>query len=190
MGIAVSSSIQNYIKPNNINLGSRKQSLKRCLVYYFKLQKYIAWAIPMNTTRCTPIHTYVNTYIYFVWFWMCSGTEKWLLFERRKVAFFWRDHVSNLASQEPTLRQTECPIQTEGAIEDQAKNLNSTAHPDDERTFIHICGLILMLWQKETHLTHKKDRYIIVYRAGIELSTSRLRQHRQLPVVQHVRFMF
>ena len=135
-------------------------------------------------------HTHVRKYIHiYCLVWMFSDTEKWLLFERRKVVFLWRDQNSNQASQEPTLQKTDCPIQTDGAIDDQAKNLNSTAHPYDERTFIHICGLLLMLWHRETHITHKKDWYIIVYLSGVELNTSRLRQHRQLPVIQHVRFM-
>ena len=49
-------------------------------------------------------------------------------------------------------------------------------------------GLILMLWHRETHINPQRNRSIIVDPAGIELTTSRLRQLRQLPVVQHVRF--
>ena len=49
-------------------------------------------------------------------------------------------------------------------------------------------GLILMLWHMETHVNPQRNRWIIVDPAGIELTTSRLRQLRQLPVVQHVRF--
>ena len=49
-------------------------------------------------------------------------------------------------------------------------------------------GLILMLWHRETHINPQRNRWIIVDPAGIELTTSRLRQLRQLPVVQHVRF--
>ena len=66
-------------------------------------------------------------------------------------------------------------------------------------TYIHTCmhacihtyifvGLILMLWHRETHINPQRNRQIIVDPAGIELTTSRLRQLRQLPVVQHVRF--
>ena len=45
-----------------------------------------------------------------------------------------------------------------------------------------------MLWHRETHINPQRNRWIIVDQAGIELTTSRLRQLRQLPVVQHVRF--
>ena len=45
-----------------------------------------------------------------------------------------------------------------------------------------------MLWHRETHINPQRNRWIIVNPAGIELTTSRLRQLRQLPVVQHVRF--
>ena len=45
-----------------------------------------------------------------------------------------------------------------------------------------------MLWHRETHINPQRNRWIIVDPAGIELTTSRLRQLRQLPVVQHVRF--
>ena len=58
-------------------------------------------------------------------------------------------------------------------------------------TYIHtyiFVGLILMLWHRETHINPQRNRWIIVDQAGIELTTSRLRQLRQLPVVQHVRF--
>ena len=52
---------------------------------------------------------------------------------------------------------------------------------------IHICCSNL------DHLAHgatynlQKSRETIVHRVGIEIATLRLRQHRQLPVVQHVR---
>ena len=45
-----------------------------------------------------------------------------------------------------------------------------------------------MLWHRETHINPQRNRQIIVDQAGIELTTSRLSQLRQLPVVQHVRF--
>ena len=49
-------------------------------------------------------------------------------------------------------------------------------------------GLILMLWHRETHINPQSNRQIIVDPVGIELTTSRLRQLRQLPVVRHDRF--
>ena len=50
-------------------------------------------------------------------------------------------------------------------------------------------GLIWMLWHmKNAYETTKQPRFI-VGPAWMELTTSSLRQHRQLPVVQHVRFM-
>ena len=53
-----------------------------------------------------------------------------------------------------------------------------------------IVSLILMIWHREAHINSQKgNRWIIVDPAGIELMTCRLRQLRQLPVVQHVRFM-
>ena len=50
-------------------------------------------------------------------------------------------------------------------------------------------SLILVLWHRETLINQQRNRWIIVDPAGIELTASRLRQHRQLPVVQHDRFM-
>ena len=53
-------------------------------------------------------------------------------------------------------------------------------------------GLILMLCYSEAHIHPRRNRWIIVDPAGIELimlTTSRLGQHRHLPAVQHVRFM-
>ena len=50
-------------------------------------------------------------------------------------------------------------------------------------------GLILMFWHRETYVNPQRNRPIIVDPAAIELTTSRLRQHSQLPVVQHIRFM-
>ena len=50
-------------------------------------------------------------------------------------------------------------------------------------------GLILMLWHRETHTNLQRNRWIIVDPAGIGLTTSRLKQHRQLPVVHYVRSM-
>ena len=44
-------------------------------------------------------------------------------------------------------------------------------------------GLILMLWHRETHISPQRNRLIIMVPAGTELTTSRLRQLRQLPVV-------
>ena len=55
---------------------------------------------------------------------------------------------------------------------------------------LHIfVGLMMMLCHRETHINPQSNRWIIVDRVGIELTTARLRQPRQLPVVQHVRFM-
>ena len=45
-----------------------------------------------------------------------------------------------------------------------------------------------MLRHRETHINPQRNRWIIMDPAGIELTTSRLRQLRQLPVVQHDRF--
>ena len=44
-------------------------------------------------------------------------------------------------------------------------------------------GLILMVWHMERHINPQTNRRIIMDPAGIELTTSRLRQHHQLPVV-------
>ena len=52
---------------------------------------------------------------------------------------------------------------------------------------IHISGF--NLWHRKTHINPQRNRKMILDRAGIELSTSRLRQQLQLPVDQHVRFM-
>ena len=54
-------------------------------------------------------------------------------------------------------------------------------------TYIFV-RLILMLWHRETHIDPQRNRYIIVNPPGIELTTSRLRQLHQLPVIQHDRF--
>ena len=48
--------------------------------------------------------------------------------------------------------------------------------------------LILILWHKETHINPQRNWLIIGDPAGIELTTSRLRQLHHLPVDQHVRF--
>ena len=59
-------------------------------------------------------------------------------------------------------------------------NLNTYKH-----TCIHICWYNFeMLWQRETHMTHKGTEKL----SWIEPTTPRLSQHRQLPVVQYVRF--
>ena len=44
-------------------------------------------------------------------------------------------------------------------------------------------GLILMLWHRETHISPRRNRLIMMDPAGTELTTPRLRQLRQLPVV-------
>ena len=43
-------------------------------------------------------------------------------------------------------------------------------------------GLILMFWDRETHINPQRNRWIIVDPAGIKHLTSRLRQHRQLVI--------
>ena len=48
---------------------------------------------------------------------------------------------------------------------------------------------MLRLWHRETHINPQRNEQTIVDPAGIKLTTSGLRQHRELPVVQHVRFM-
>ena len=50
-------------------------------------------------------------------------------------------------------------------------------------------GLILMLWHRETHINPQRNRWMIMNPSGVEHTTPRLRQHRQLPAIQHVRFM-
>ena len=46
-----------------------------------------------------------------------------------------------------------------------------------------------MLWHREAHINSQSNRFIIVDPAGLELDTTRLWQHRHLPVVGRVRFM-
>ena len=63
-------------------------------------------------------------------------------------------------------------------------------HFDPSKKILYIfVGWILMLWHREAHINPRRNRKFIVDPAGIELTTSRLRQHRQLPVVQQVHFM-
>ena len=59
------------------------------------------------------------------------------------------------------------------------------------RSYIHtyICiVLLLMLWYRETHINPRKCQEIVEHNAGIELTTFRFKQRRQLPVRQHVCF--
>ena len=62
---------------------------------------------------------------------------------------------------------------------------STTKSPKLAIDFYTFVDLILMLW----HINPQRNRWIIVDPTRIELATSRLRQHHQLPVVQHVRFM-
>ena len=56
--------------------------------------------------------------------------------EMRQVVFLcWMQDSNPSGSQTPNPQQTECPWQTDWAIEDQAKDLNSTARPYDQQAF-------------------------------------------------------
>ena len=55
--------------------------------------------------------------------------------ERRQVVFLCWMQDLNPGSQTPNRQQTECSLTNDWAIEDQAKNLNSTARPLDQRAF-------------------------------------------------------
>ena len=46
-----------------------------------------------------------------------------------------------------------------------------------------------MFWHREAHINPRRNRQIIVHPAGTKLTTSGLRQHHQLSVVQHDCFM-
>ena len=66
--------------------------------------------------------------------------------------------------------------------------LNKSQRKGISQRHTYLFGLILMFWYRETHINPQRNRYIFVDPAGIELTTSRLGQLRELPVVQHVRF--
>ena len=69
------------------------------------------------------------------------------------------------------------------------RDIHTLIHPS-VHVYIHTGWFnFSTLAQKKTHINGQRNRSIIVDPAGIVLATSRLRQHRQLPVVQHVRFM-
>ena len=55
--------------------------------------------------------------------------------ERKKVVFLCRMQDMNPGSQKPNRQQTEWSLTNRLSIEDQAKNLNSTARPYDQRAF-------------------------------------------------------
>ena len=56
-------------------------------------------------------------------------------------------------------------------------------------TYMYFCWFNFDALQRETLINPQRNIWIIVDPAGIELTTCRLRQHHQLPVGQHDRFM-
>ena len=84
----------------------------------------------------TFIHTYIHTYMFVVVNFDALAQASDIRIERRQVVLLcWEQDSNPSGSQTPNRQQMNAHRQTDWAIEDQAKNLNSTARPYDQRAF-------------------------------------------------------
>ena len=140
---------------------------------------------PLDPTAVWHSHLALAIYMFVVVSFDALAQASDIRIERRQVVFLcWRQDSNPSGSQTPNRQQTECSLTTDWAIEDQAKILNSTARPYDQRAFSpldptavwhsHLAlaiymfvvvnhtyifvGLILMLWHRETHINPQRNR--------------------------------
>ena len=103
---------------------------------YVYVYVYVFVHVYMHTCTCTCICTYIHTYIFVVVNFDALAQASDFRIERRQIVFLcWMQDSNpeglwNLFSS----RLNAC-WQTDWAIEDQAKNLNSTARPYDQQAF-------------------------------------------------------
>ena len=90
----------------------------------------------IHTYIHTYIHIYIHTYIFVVVNFDALAQASDFRIERRQVVFLCRMQDSNPGGLWNLIfsRLNAC-WQTDWAIDDQAKNLNSTAHPHDQQAF-------------------------------------------------------
>ena len=90
---------------------------------------------PLDHTICWLSHLGLAIYIFVVVNFDALAQASDIQIERRQVVFLCRMQDLNPGSQTPITSRLNAPWQTDWAIEDQAKNLNSTARPYDQRAF-------------------------------------------------------
>ena len=90
---------------------------------------------PLDPTVSWLSHLALAIYIFVVVNFDALAQASDIQIERRQVVFLCRMQDLNPVSQTPNRQQTEWSLTTDWAIEDQAKNLNSTARPYDQRAF-------------------------------------------------------
>ena len=90
---------------------------------------------PLDPTVSWLSHLALAIYIFVVVNFDALAEASDIKIKRRQVVFLCWMQDLNPGSQTPNRQQTECLWQTDWAIEDQAKNFNSTARPYDQRAF-------------------------------------------------------
>ena len=123
----------------------------------------------------TYIHTYIHTYIFVVVNFDALAQASDFRIERRQLVFLCWEQDSNPGGLwNPIFSRLNACWQTDWAIEDQAKNLNSTARPYDQQAFsppdptaiwhshrlwryTYLLLLISMLWHRQAIFESKGD---------------------------------
>ena len=90
---------------------------------------------PLGPTVSWFSHLALAIYIFVVVNFDALAQASNIQIERRQVVFLCWMQDLNPGPQTPNRQQTECSLTNDWAIEDQAKNLNSTARPYDQRAF-------------------------------------------------------
>ena len=120
------------------------------------------------------IHTYINTYIHICCEFRCSGTGNDIRIERRQVVFLcWKQDSNMEVSRHLIVSRLNAHSQTDWAIEDQAKNLNSTAHPYDEWAFSPLDFTAVWL----SHLALALYMFVVNFDALAQASDIRIHTH-------------
>ena len=99
---------------------------------------FLCWKQDLNPGPQTPIrqHTYIHTYMFVVVNFDALAQASDIRIERRQVVILCWKQDSNLeVSRHLIASRLNAHSQTDWAIEDQAKNFNSTARPYDEWAF-------------------------------------------------------
>ena len=90
---------------------------------------------PLDPSAVWHSHLALAIYMFVVVNFDALAQASDIQIKRRQVVFLCWMQDLNPGSQTPNRQQTECSLKTDWAIEDQVKNLNSTARPYDQRAF-------------------------------------------------------
>ena len=128
----------------------------------------------MHTYIHTCTYTHIHTYILVVNFDALAQASDFRIEMRQVVFLCWRQDSNPEGLRHLFASRLNACWQTDWAIEDQDKNLNSTARPYDQQafsppdptaiwhihTYIHTCLLLLisMLWHRQAIFESKGDK--------------------------------